>query len=204
MSGASVHEVVRPGTSARVLKEQVLPLLAERAQLDSIPDYRDYDCLLGSSTIQDDMLVEAWPGIQADAINPINLVGSAFGAAKHALRQGCADIALPHVKRNGLMLRWASEELRDTEVVVQAAVFSDGLALQFASQRLKNQHAILLLAVGKNGMALEFASEQLQNHYRLVLLAVQQNGMALQFASPELRQDAAITREACLQNPAAD
>eukprot|EP00658_Telonema_sp_P-2_P085706 TRINITY_DN9827_c0_g1_i2.p1 TRINITY_DN9827_c0_g1~~TRINITY_DN9827_c0_g1_i2.p1 ORF type:complete len:658 (+),score=155.70 TRINITY_DN9827_c0_g1_i2:188-2161(+) len=86
-------------------------------------------------------------------------------------------------------LQGASEELRNDQGVVLAAVVWDGRALRFASEVLRNDKDVVLAAVRENGHALEFVSEELRNDKEVVLDAVMVIGSALKVAAEELRND---------------
>ena len=54
---------------------------------------------------------------------------------------------LAAIGENGMVLQFASDELRNNKEVVLAAVEQDGRALQFASEDLKGDEDIVLAAV---------------------------------------------------------
>ena len=58
------------------------------------------------------------------------------------------SVILAAVKKNGMMLRFASDRLRDDREVVKAAAKRDERALQYASYELQNDNAILIAAIG--------------------------------------------------------
>lgn len=114
--------------------------------------------------------------------------------------RGNRDIVLVAVQQDGYALKYASEELNDDHVVVLAAVQQNGYALQYASEELKGDHVVVLAAVQQNGYALQYASEELKGDRAIVLAAVHQNGHALQSASDELRADRDIVLVAVQQH----
>ncbi len=71
-------------------------------------------------------------------------------------------------------------------------VTEDGLALKYASIEMKNSREVVLAAVTQNGMALEFASPNLRENKEVVLVAVTQTQYATEFTTPELRRDSDI------------
>ncbi|WP_068468269.1 DUF4116 domain-containing protein [Candidatus Protochlamydia phocaeensis] len=68
----------------------------------------------------------------------------------------------------------------------------DPFALQQASDHLKNSIFIVDAAVERDGLALEFAGPNAKDHSDTVLKAVRQNPLALPHASDRLRNNAAI------------
>jgi hypothetical protein len=67
------------------------------------------------------------------------------------------------VKTNGWKLGFASERLKDNDIIVETAVQNFGLSLQFASAELRNDKNIVLKAIKQNPKAIEFASIEMQN-----------------------------------------
>jgi hypothetical protein len=74
------------------------------------------------------------------------------------------------VKSNGFKLEFASERLKDNNIIVEYAVKNNGLALQFASEDLKNDKEIVLEAIKSNREAIQFASENLKNDPEILAL----------------------------------
>ena len=64
----------------------------------------------------------------------------------------------------------------------------EGILLKVASERVKNNKEIVLLAVKQNGLALEFASDELKNNIDIIKLAVEQNGLAIHLIKKEFQQ----------------
>ena len=80
--------------------------------------------------------------------------------------------ALEAVKRDGLALARASEDLRADADVVAAAVAQNGLALAHASEALRATKDVVLAAVKRDGMAIHAASLELQADYDVILAGV--------------------------------
>mmetsp|Transcript_31073 Transcript_31073/g.71049 ORF Transcript_31073/g.71049 Transcript_31073/m.71049 type:complete len:241 (-) Transcript_31073:20-742(-) len=103
------------------------------------------------------------------------------------------------VADNGLALKFASTELRNSREIVLAAVKVSGEALRFASSELRADRHVVLAAVACQGQALRFAAPDLQNDLEVVLAALAQNGGALDYASPDigvaLARNPAVVRE---------
>jgi hypothetical protein len=108
------------------------------------------------------------------------------------------DEAMEAVTRNGLLLEYASAELKGDHDVVLAAVTDDGQALQYASAELKGDHDVVLAAVTDDGLALKHASEELQDNDHLAACAMKEDYEAMQFASNRIRilcEDPAVADE---------
>jgi len=103
------------------------------------------------------------------------------------------------LKENGLLLEYASDELRSDLDIVSIAITNNGLSIRYADNFM-NDPSIVFMAISQNGMALEFASEELQNNFFIVLNAVLQNGFAIQFSSDDLKENKEIVIAALKQD----
>ncbi len=123
--------------------------------------------------------------------------------------------AIKMVKKNGILLLFADEEMQDNKEIVLAAVSDSANAIEFASDRLKSDREVVLAAAGafksrlfefiskdykddkefmlnavsSNGRNLQYASNSLRDDKDVVLAAVSEDGEALQYASDSLRDD---------------
>jgi hypothetical protein len=107
---------------------------------------------------------------------------------------------LQKVKNDGLVLKHASEELRNNKTIVLTAIEQNGLALEFASEELRKDKEVVLKAIENNGLALEFASKELRKDYDIVLKAVKNDGLALKNADSTLQNNYNIVLSAIKQN----
>lgn len=80
-------------------------------------------------------------------------------------------------------------DVQDNEEFVRIAVKKNGIVLQYASARLRDDYEIAMLAVKKNGLALQFVSERLRREHEIVSQAIRSNGAALQFVPQDLRNN---------------
>jgi O-glycosyl hydrolase len=80
---------------------------------------------------------------------------------KLALQYASKNMVVEMVTHDRFLLAYASEYLKDREVVL-AAVAKDGLALQFALPTQKKDEKVVLAAITQNPQALKYASEELQ------------------------------------------
>jgi hypothetical protein len=78
--------------------------------------------------------------------------------------------------------------------IVFSSVQKDGLKLKYASDELKNDKIIVMTAVKQNGLALKFCP--FSDDFDIVMEAVKQNGTALRYCSKRLRDDEKIVHEA--------
>ncbi len=114
--------------------------------------------------------------------------------------QADRDVVLAAVAQNGWALMYASANLRDSREVVLAAVAQNGFALQFASFELRADREVVLAAVAEHGWALEYASAKLKADREFILAAVAQNCRVLRLASAELRADREFILATVAQN----
>jgi len=103
------------------------------------------------------------------------------------------------LKKNGLLLEYASDELQSDVDIVSTAITNNGLSIRYADNFIHDP-SIVFMAISQNGMALEFASEELQNNFFIVFNAVLQNGFAIQFASEDLKKNKDIVIAALKQD----
>ena len=85
------------------------------------------------------------------------------------------------VKKNGLSLRTANEDLRADRDVVVAVVRQNGRSLRYTSEELRADRDVVLEAVKQNWIALGYAKPELRNDNEIMLEAVRQDGTALQY-----------------------
>jgi hypothetical protein len=69
---------------------------------------------------------------------------------------------LEAVKKNGRLIKYASEELKNDKEVVLEALTRDGCSLFYVSKELQNNREVVLEAVKQDGRSLFFASKELQ------------------------------------------
>lgn len=75
--------------------------------------------------------------------------------------------------QDGNALQHASEEMKNNEAIVTAAVQQNVAALKYASEEMKNNEPIVMVAVLQDGNALEHASEEMNNNEAIVIAALQ-------------------------------
>ena len=103
--------------------------------------------------------------------------------------QGDRDVVLAAVRKQGDVLRAASDALKhDKEVVLVAVKHSkEGHALWCSA--FHNDRKVVMASVTSCGTSLQWASHSLRDDKEVVMTAVMNNGKALQWASDELRDD---------------
>lgn len=95
------------------------------------------------------------------------------------------------LERNGCLLEYASEELRDDKEVVLTAIHDCPYSFKYASKRLLGDREIVSVAIEKNNAVdvFRYVSEELQNDIGLALKIVSKYGWALQWMPLSLRSD---------------
>ena len=71
------------------------------------------------------------------------------------------EYVLENVKKEGALLEFASEKLRDDKEVVLEAIHNNAEALEFASDRLKGDRQVVYDSVSKAGWTYCYAQENL-------------------------------------------
>jgi hypothetical protein len=111
------------------------------------------------------------------------------------------------VLKDGCLLKYGSDNIKNNKNIVLSAVKQDSFALKYASDNLKKNEEIISNAIKNNGMILEYILEEdLQNEKKVIndpnsiKFAVLSNGLALQFASDELKDSMEIVEKAVIQN----
>jgi hypothetical protein len=91
------------------------------------------------------------------------------------------EICWEAVNKNGLILKYASEHMKEIYGIIYQAVTNNGLALEFVPEKKKTL-GICEIAVTNNGLALEFVPN-IKKTFDICSLAVTKNGLALEFVS---------------------
>ena len=125
-------------------------------------------------------------------------------------------------KKKEIVLKYASESIRDNTTVALKALAYNPQNFQFVSDRLKNEKKFVLKAISKDWRCIEyvsdelcddkdiisaalkndseevlgFASTRLQDDYEIVYKACKVDGCNLQFASARLQDDKEIVKNA--------
>jgi len=160
--------------------------LPSRVVLETIDQMDDLAFRLLPSSVREQL---------SDLPDFFTLVPDALRIASPAV-QGCKEIVLRSVARQGDLLLYASELLRDDAEVVAAAVSNSGTALGFASDRLRGDAAIVTRAVQQRGYAISHASMELRNDREMMIMALATHPRALQFASVRLADNPHVVRYA--------
>ena len=71
------------------------------------------------------------------------------------------EYVMENVKKEGVLLEFASDELRDDKEVVLEAIYNNPEALEFASERLKGDRDVVYNSVSKVGWTYCYAKENL-------------------------------------------
>ncbi|CAE7664066.1 unnamed protein product, partial [Symbiodinium sp. CCMP2456] len=108
---------------------------------------------------------------------------------KHCTRQDAAVIA-----------KHAAGEPLANEEFVKALVKKDGLLLRFASPTLRGKPDVVSLAMNENPCAFGHASEAIRADFKTAFFAVSQRGWLLEKVSGDLKANVEIVRTAVSQN----
>jgi hypothetical protein len=104
------------------------------------------------------------------------------------------------VKECGHALQHASNRLRDTRDVVDAAIAENGEAIQHATERWRDDERCALQAVAQNGMAYLHLSDRLKLHRKLLACAAEQYPSVLAAAPRTFTTDRLFMLGACSAN----
>ena len=113
------------------------------------------------------------------------------------------DYVLDKVNNYGMLLDFASSDLRDNKEVVLKAVEKVGVALKYASPKLKADKDVAMKVIEQYPLAIKFASSDLRDNKEVVLKAVEKVGVALKYASPKLKADKDVAMKVIEQYPLA-
>jgi hypothetical protein len=92
------------------------------------------------------------------------------------------EIVLETVKQNGLMLKYAGENIKKDREIVLTAIKENVKASEFIDKDLLDDYEIVLEIVKRNGLLLKHAGENMQENLNIVLEATKQNMLAIQYA----------------------
>ncbi|CAE7423520.1 FRAS1 [Symbiodinium sp. KB8] len=81
------------------------------------------------------------------------------------------EVVMAAVRKDGMALAYASQELQDDESIVEAATEENPRALQFASDRWRRDKELLQRILGIDGLALEFVTGGLANDFEVCMEA---------------------------------
>jgi len=128
---------------------------------------------------------------------------SSFGWASPML-QNHDDLALRALgSRNGDLLEFVGDHLKNNATIVKTVVTKWGSALRFASADVRSRFDVVLAAVRNWGYAIRFASADVRGNKEIALAAVESMGGAYRFLPRELQEDkdvvlAAVRRDSVM------
>jgi len=106
------------------------------------------------------------------------------------------DVVVAAVGYCGSLLEHASPRLRDSWSVVKVADEEDIAALAYASDRIRSDKKMVLSSVKMWGDTLEFASDALRSDKQVVLAAIRARPSSIVFAAEALKTDADFIKAA--------
>ncbi|MGR3951715.1 MAG: DUF4116 domain-containing protein [Chlamydia sp.] len=117
------------------------------------------------------------------------------GALQYAhhdfIRKSSLDM-ISLVEQNGLLLQYASDDLKNDDEVVFNACQNNPTAIQFASDRMRDSDRTMRYLVLHDSLLLQYASDRLKDNLRFVEFACKNNAEAIQFASDTIRGNRAF------------
>ena len=96
------------------------------------------------------------------------------------------EVAQLALEKNGQILNYCSDSLKDSDYLVKIAVTNNGMALDYASQRLKDNDDIVKIAMKLN-QAILFASKRIKESKEFALLSLRYNPNDIRFYSNEIK-----------------
>ena len=115
------------------------------------------------------------------------------------------DFMIALVLKDSSYLQHASDDLKDNEEVVLAAVIksestNSWKSFSFASERLRNDPGMAMAAIAKDYRALQYASDEIKDNKDFIITLIKDGySYILQFASERLRNDKEVVIEAVKQ-----
>ena len=94
---------------------------------------------------------------------------------------------LEAVRKDGMLLKYASDELKNDEEVVHASLNNCALSFRFASPEIKNTKQVVLMVVKRYSGLIQFVSYELRHDHEVCLEATRHNIWAFQYVPDELR-----------------
>ena len=79
------------------------------------------------------------------------------------------EIILEAVKINGMLIQYATNELKDDKEIVLIAVKNDGAALHYVSENMKNDEEVVFEAINNFPIAICKIGEKLKNNKKFIL-----------------------------------
>lgn len=98
-------------------------------------------------------------------------------------------VMLEAVRKNGRLLEYASDELKNDEEVVHASLNNCALSCRFASPEIKNTKQVVLMVVKRYPGLIQYASNELRHDHEVCLEATRHSIWAFQHIPDELRPD---------------
>lgn len=102
--------------------------------------------------------------------------------------QDDTDFIREAVQKNGYILWYASERLRNDYETVMLAVKNQGLVYRRLSEELKQKRDVILAAVTEDGTLIEELPEALRSDWEIAFAAAASDGAALKFIPAEFRE----------------
>lgn len=96
------------------------------------------------------------------------------------------SIATEALKKDGMLLNFCSDEIKNDYNLVEIAVTKNGMALDYASPLLKDHDSIVKIAMKLN-QAIVFASSRIKKSKEFALISLKYNPNDIRFYSNEIK-----------------
>lgn len=141
------------------------------------------------STLSDDNNLDITnPNERANWLQLVRDIPSSLRRAPDFLRSD-SEVVHAAVERNGLVLVYASAELRAREHVVFTALRQNPHALQYADDGLKDTYAFMLRAVEEHFESMMYVSDRLRNNINFIVDVLGINGSVLNMVPDEMQNN---------------
>lgn len=110
------------------------------------------------------------------------------------------QVALEAILMDGMLLEYASEDLKRDEEVVKCAIDSNIFSIRFAGNNIKDSDSIMIDLVSRNGLLLEYASPRIRKQKAICMSAVINDGRAIYYVDDTLKGDRDIVLSSIRQN----
>jgi hypothetical protein len=149
-----------------------------------------------------DIRTQSSTGIVLRANGTIAITGaeSARASAWAKIKKLMVTAEIPALRKDGLALQFADDEVRCDKEAVMVAVQGNGLALQFASDDIRSDVDICAAASKQNPLAFQYFHKDLRGNKDTAMAAVKVNGLLLKYVVKALREDREVVSAAVRQN----
>ena len=110
------------------------------------------------------------------------------------------ELAIIALKQNIAAICYLPEKIKDNKEIMIMAIKMNPAVIKYVSKRLQNDKDIAITAIKENALAIKYVSKEIQADEEIMLMVVKQNGLLLEYASENLKNDVRILKTAIKQN----